>query len=59
MTVRELVMKLIEEAPHIDATIYISKESDIETKDLDEFAIIRIDNDGMNDGINIDLKQIY
>ena len=59
MTVRELVMKLMEEAPHIDAEIYISMEHVTDTKDLDEFAIIRIDNDGMNDGINIDLKQIH
>ena len=59
MTVRELIAKLIEQAPDIDATIYVSKESDDETKDLDEFKIIRIDNDGMNDGINIDLEQIY
>ena len=59
MTVRELIAKLVEQAPDIDATIYVSKESDDETKDLDEFKIIRIDNDGMNDGINIDLEQIY
>ena len=59
MTVRELIAKLVEQAPSIDAMVYISKESDDETKDLDEFRIIRIDNDGMNDGINIDLEQIY
>ena len=41
MTVRELIAKLVEQAPNIDATIYISKESDIESKDLDEFKIIR------------------
>jgi len=55
MTVRELIAKLVEQAPNIDATVYISKEND---DDLDDFEIIRIDNDGMENGINIDLKQI-
>lgn len=55
MTVRELVQKLLLEAPSLDTEVFISEVT--EDDDLIDFEIIRIDNDGMFNGINIDLKE--
>lgn len=54
MTVREFIQKLLLESPSLDATVYISEVTD---DGLIDFEITRIDNDGMFNGINIDLKR--
>ena len=54
MTARELIQKIIEECPDIDAEIYIQKPLDeIEMKD---YEIETITNGGSNDAIFIVIK---
>lgn len=54
MTARELIQKIIEECPDIDAEIYIQKPLDeIEMKD---YEIEKITNGGSNDAIFIEIK---
>jgi len=54
MTVRELVQALLLEAPSLDAEVYVSE---VIGDNLVDFDITRISNDGMNYGLNIDLKK--
>lgn len=57
MTIRELVQKLLSEAPDLDADVYINEPiNDIENK---EFIITAIDNGGSDDSVSIILKRIY
>ena len=54
MTVRDLVQKILLEAPSLESTVYISKPIDeIESK---SYIIETISNQGSNDSISIVLK---
>ena len=56
MTVRDFVKKILEEAPRLDAEIYlITRDGDI---DCIDYNIVNIANEGTNDTVFIDIKEL-
>lgn len=54
MTAREFIKKILEEAPDLDADIYISQPvDDIESE---SFTITNITNGGSNDAVDIVIR---
>lgn len=54
MTAREFIKKILEEAPDLDADIYISQPvDDIESE---SFTITNITNNGNNDEVTIEIQ---
>ena len=54
MTVRDLILKLIEESPDLDADVYIEKQ--IDAFECQSYEIKEISNEGANDAIFIKIK---
>ena len=56
MTVRELMQKILSEAPDLDAEVYFDKPGGLSS--MDEFELVEIRNYGSNDGLFFVFKSI-
>ena len=54
MTVRELIQKIISEAPDLEAEVYFDKPG----LPMDEFELVEIRNYGSNDGLFFVFKSV-
>ena len=55
MTVRELIQKLLSEAPDLDADIYI--DSEVEEEVMHSHRILNISSQGSNDSVVIEITR--